>query len=299
MRSTLLAIIALSFANAVSAADNSYPRADLLLEPAELVKASGTFIVLDARSQEDYEESHVPAAIWVDHDQWKTAFGSGDDGAGWSKRLGDLGIARDSQVVVYDDNSAKDAARIWWILRYWGVKHARLLNGGWAGWKATDAPTQRDVPDAPKPVEFTARPNGQRLETRQSVLDSMPSNSLQLIDTRSEPEHCGIEKRDNKRGGAIPGAKHLEWSHLIDKESQRFKSADELGRLFAAADLDLGRPTATHCQSGGRASVMAFALELMGAKKVSNYYAGWGDWGNAKDTPIVEPKPQESGLSEE
>ena len=37
---------------------------------------------------------------------------------------------------------------------------------------------------------------------------------------------------------------------------------------------------------------MAFTLELMGAKKVSNYYNGWSEWGNALDTPIVTPKKE-------
>jgi thiosulfate/3-mercaptopyruvate sulfurtransferase len=300
MRSTTFAIVALSFANAALAADNSsYPRSDLLLELTELIKASDTFIVLDARSQEDYEQSHVPNAIWIDHEAWKTAFGMGDDASGWSKRIGNLGIAPESKVVVYDDNSSKDAARIWWILRYWGVRDARLLNGGWAGWKASEAPTQKDASNAPSPVAFSAKPNKQRLETRLSVLDSLLVKSLQVIDTRSESEHCGIEKRDNKRGGAIPGAKHLEWSDLIETDTQRFKSADELSKLFAEADIDIQRPTATHCQSGGRASVMVFGLELMGAMNVSNYYAGWSDWGNVNDTPIVERKPKKSGVSKE
>ena len=31
--------------------------------------------------------------------------------------------------MVYDDNLSKDAARIWWILRYWGVKDVRIING--------------------------------------------------------------------------------------------------------------------------------------------------------------------------
>ena len=90
---------------------------------------------------------------------------------------------------------------------------------------------------------------------------------------------------------AIPGAKHLEWIDLIDKQTQRFKAADQLRTLFAAAEIKLDRPTATHCQGGGRAAVMAFGMELMGASSVANYYASWGEWGNADDTPIVPGKP--------
>ena len=48
------------------------------------------------------------------------------------------------------------------------------------------------------------------------------------MDARSEGEFCGTDKLKNKRAGAIPGAKHLEWIDLIDKETQRFKTPDQL-----------------------------------------------------------------------
>lgn len=291
MRLPIIASFALTVAGIAAAAEQSYPRSDLLVEPAELAKSSSKFVVLDARSKADYDRGHVPGARWIDVGAWKKAFGSGDDVTGWSKRIGGLGIAAKTNVVVYDDNSSKDAARIWWILRYWGVEHAHLLNGGWTGWKAANGPLQKQQPEAPVAVQFKAEPNQLRLATRSTVLDSLAAKSLQIIDTRSELEFCGVEKLRNKRGGAIPGAKHLEWSDLIDEDTQRFKSAGELRKLFAKAKIDLQEPTVTHCQSGGRASVMAFGLELMGAKKVSNYYAGWSDWGNADDTPIVKRQP--------
>src|SRR5262249_32147583 len=108
------------------------------------------------------------------------------------------------------------------------------------------------------------------------------------IDARSEGEYCG-ETKNAKRGGAIPGAVHLEWSDLIDKKTQKFKSPEELTKLFKDAGIDLKRPTVTYCQSGGRAAVMAFGLELMGARNVRNYYRSWSEWGNDENTPIVKP----------
>ena len=76
----------------------------------------------------------------------------------------------------------------------------------------------------------------------------------------------------------------------MNQETHRFKSPHELRELFAQAGIDLKRPTLTHCQSGGRASVMVFALELMGAEHVRNYYRGWSEWGNLDETPIVKPE---------
>ena len=51
----------------------------------------------------------------------------------------------------------------------------------------------------------------------------------------------------------------------------------------------MNRPAVTYCQSGGRAAVVAFALELMGGKQVGNYYRSWSEWGNDPDTPVAKP----------
>jgi thiosulfate/3-mercaptopyruvate sulfurtransferase len=275
-------------------AASEYVRPELLLEPDELARpeVARQFVVLDARNREDYEKSHVPGARWVDHDTWKSAFAQGTDAEGWSKRIGDLGIAAAARVVVYDDNSFKNAARIWWILKYWGVKDARLLSGGWNAWQAEGLPTETDVPPPSDAKAFTARPRRKRLATKEQILKSLTDDRLQVIDARSEDEFCGIELKENQRGGAIPGAKHLEWSDLIDAETGRFKRPGELSKLFDQAGIDLGQPAASHCQGGGRASVMAFALELMGAKDARNYYPGWSEWGNDDDLPIVVPEKQ-------
>lgn len=134
------AMTVLSFSTMQAAEKSSYPRPRLLLEPGRLAKAAGQFVILDVRTPEDYEAEHIPGAIRVDHDTWKDAFGDGSDADAWSKRIGELGIGADSSVVLYDGSACKDAARIWWILRYWGVRDARLLNGGWKAWKAKELP---------------------------------------------------------------------------------------------------------------------------------------------------------------
>ena len=135
-------------------------------------------------------------------------------------------------------------------------------------------------------------PRAAALASKQLLLQSLKDGSLQIIDARSEAEHCGTAALGNKRAGAIPGAVNLDWVDLLDPKTQRFKSAAELRQIFAAAGIDLARPAAAHCQSGGRASAMVFALELMGAKEARNYYRSWAEWSSAADTPVVAGKPR-------
>src|SRR5262249_14149165 len=125
-----------------------YPRPELLLEVADLVKAGTAkqFRILDARPKAKYLADHIPDAVWVDHAAWSKAFATSQEAEGWAQRIGALGIDADSRVVVYDDSQTKDAARIWWILRYFGLRDVRLLNGGWPAWQVAGGKVTKDKP---------------------------------------------------------------------------------------------------------------------------------------------------------
>jgi thiosulfate/3-mercaptopyruvate sulfurtransferase len=178
---------------------------------------------------------------------------------------------------------------VWWILRYWGVKDVRLLNGGWSGYLAAKGETSTATP---KVTQKTAdlKAEKDRLATKGQLLDWLKEGKgVQVIDTRSEGEFCG-ETVKAKRSGTIPGAKHLEWSDTIDRKTGRFKTAAQLAKLFKEAGIDPAKPATTYCQSGGRAAVMAFVVELTSGKPARNYYRSWSEWGNDPKTPVVKPK---------
>jgi thiosulfate/3-mercaptopyruvate sulfurtransferase len=269
----------------------AYARADLLVEPADLAHAKNLRI-LDARGKGKYVDGHVPGAVWIDATTWARAFGEGEDQAGWEKRIGALGITTETPVAIYDDSQSKDAARMWWILRFWGVKDVRLVNGGWRGYVASGGPVEKGE-ITPAAVATTLSPRRDRLATKVQLKDMVRAGgaSSQIVDTRSAGEYCGTEQTA-KRNGAIPGSAHLEWSDTLDPKTGRFKSAEELTRLFREAGVDAHKPAVTYCQSGGRASVLAFVLELMGGTEVRNYYKSWADWGNDPETPVVKPEPK-------
>ncbi len=269
---------------------SAYPRAELLTEPKALVANLDKYRILDVRSKADYEKGHLPNAVWVDHNEWAKTFATQQKLEFWAERIGNLGIRHKTEVVVYDDGSTKDAARIWWILRYCTVSKVSLVNGGWYGLTAANAPvSDKNVTVIPKTFAI-AKPTTGLLADKGTILDILKNKTgTQIIDTRSEKEHCGDTKLA-KRGGAIPGAIHLEWTESLDPKTKRFKNASELDKIFKDAGIDLKKKSVTHCQSGGRAAVMAFTMELMGADSVSNYYRSWAEWGNDAETPIVMPK---------
>lgn len=269
-----------------------YPRGEILIEVADVPKpdAGKQVRLVDVRTRDKYDQGHIPGAIWADLARAsRTNIGEPPELVGLSL-LGQVQAAPDTAVIVYDDGDVRDAARAWWMLRYWGLKNVRLLHGGWPAWQASGGASSREqatVADAG--LKYSQIP--ERLATKKFLLEALETKRFQLVDSRSEKEHCG-ETRTAQRNGSIPGAVQLEWTDTLDPKTRRFKSPDELNKIFKDAGIDLSKPSVTYCQSGGRAAVMAFALELMGAKEVRNYYRSWAEWGNDPATPVDKPAPK-------
>src|SRR5262245_41461966 len=97
-----------------------YARPELLVEASALAKSdpAQNIVILDARSKAKYDKGHVQGARWIDLESWSKAFAAGQDAKQWARKIGELGIDNKTRVIIYDDTMAKDAARIWWILRY-------------------------------------------------------------------------------------------------------------------------------------------------------------------------------------
>jgi thiosulfate/3-mercaptopyruvate sulfurtransferase len=286
MTSTLVTLTAL----ALGPSADSYPNAKILIEldalVAQLKTESSKPTVLDARDEKLYSAGHIPGAIRLPVSDWGKAVPDTPDA--WAKRLANLGISADTHVVVYGGADVRDAARGWWLLKYAGVANVRLLNGGFPAWEKAGGASETKA-NLATPVAPGGRIlKSERLAEKKDVLEVVDKKSAQIIDARSNDEYCG-NSTTAKRNGHIPSATALEWTELLGKD-KKFKSAVELSQLFAEKKIDLDKLAVTYCQSGGRAAVVAFGLELMGAKNVRNYYKSWAEWGNAEDTPVEVPK---------
>jgi 3-mercaptopyruvate sulfurtransferase SseA/ubiquinone/menaquinone biosynthesis C-methylase UbiE len=187
--------------------------------------------LLDTRPQADYARGHIPGAIRVDMKGWqdlgKKPSGFHDAHA-WGEKVGQLGLSHDSQVVVYG-SSLTDTARIWWTLKYLGLKNVTILDGGWQLWSNEKRPSETASPKI-EAVTFEPSFQADRLEEIASLKKSIGSGAVTVVDTRSQDEFTGKEVR-GRRGGHIPGAKHLEWKELLT-ENGRFKSPQRLRALF-------------------------------------------------------------------
>jgi thiosulfate/3-mercaptopyruvate sulfurtransferase len=219
----LLALGGTSVTTVFAADPQDNPNA-MLIEPGELRKKLNEpgLRVLDTRPQAKKE-------------------GGFRDAKAWGELVGRLGIGHDTRVVVYG-SSLPDTARVWWTLKYLGLRDVAILNGGWELWVKEKQPTDTD---SPKVAELKFEPKFQagRLEEIGPLKEAVRSGKVTVVDARSPDEFAGKDVR-GKRGGHIPGAKHLEWKELLAADG-RFKSPEELQDLFRKRGIDPSQTAAT------------------------------------------------------
>ncbi len=221
-------------------------RGTMLIEPEQLQKdlRRAGLRLLDTRPQADYSKGHIPGAVCVDVKSWQDLgkkAGGFHDAQAWGEKVGQLGLNHDSQVVVYG-SALTDTARIWWTLKYLGLKNVAILDGGWQLWSKEKRPSETASPRI-EAVKFEPSFQADRLEEIDSLKKSIGSDAVTVVDTRSKGEFTGKDVR-GKRGGHIPGAKHLEWKELLTEEG-RFKSPEQLRALFRQRGIEPDRTAVT------------------------------------------------------
>jgi len=272
-----------------------YANSDLVVSArdlAALLEGSPRPLVLDLRPPEAYTAAHIPTAIHLD--LWGVSLIDTDPAPlkafMWMIEhvLAVHGVDATTPVVVYDDQSGVRAARAFWFLEHFGHPSVRVLDGGFGAWTAAGLPTTRDASPPPK-SDWTGVRDPRSLATWKDVEQAIARDDAVILDTRSDAEYEGTLVRA-RRGGAVPGAVHIEWTRNL-AESGEFKSAAELKKMYTDAGVTPDREVITYCQGGYRAANSYLALRLLGYPRVRMYIGSWKEWGDREDLPIEHPAP--------
>ena len=202
-----------------------------------------------------------------------------------AERLASLGVGPDDAIVIYDDSAIRTSARAWFVLTASGRGNVAILDGGLAKWRAEGRSLEGGAADvAPAfPAAFTAPT---RVRTKADMLANLESRSAQVLDARSADRvyGSGIDPVHGGQNGRIPGAKNLPFTAVFNEDGT-YKSPAELRALLTAAGIDLSQPVTASCGSGVTASVLLFALHLVGVDDAALYDGSWSEWGADPDTP--------------
>jgi thiosulfate/3-mercaptopyruvate sulfurtransferase len=205
--------------------------------------------------------------------------------------LATRGVSADRPVVVYDSDSGIRAARAFWFLELFGHRNVRLLDGGVRAWTAAGLPLTSES-DAPAETSWTGERRAEVLATWRDVANRLDRSDVAILDTRTDGEYCGTTVRA-ARGGAIPGAIHIEWTRNLGPDGA-FKPAAELTAIYAEAGITPDREVVSYCQGGYRAAHSYLALRLLGYPRLRSYLGSWREWGDREDLPIEKPRTRET-----
>lgn len=292
-RALFPALALLLWATAVPAAPYANPQ--LLIETDELARTAGAPAVriVDLRGDPDqgaaaYRAGHIPGAVYLSPKELDDARANAEGLPIRPEKaaalFGGLGIDHDTTVVVYDDAGGAYAARLFFVLEYYGHARTRLLNGGLAKWRREGRPLTQNAPKV-EATRFVPRARRELVATADEVKAALGKEEVCLVDARSPEEYAGKDVRA-KRGGHIPGARNVDWVSTLNPD-QTFKSADALRAIFEAAGIMPDRQVVIYCQSGVRAAHDYFVLRLLGYAKIKNYDGSWNEWGNDPSLPLA------------
>lgn len=264
-----------------------------LLTPRELTESLAgprPPLVIDARPAHEYARGAIDGAVHLD--VWGVSLIDTSPAplAAFMWMIGHLfanrGVTPERPIVVYESDSGMRAARVFWLLEYLGHPEAKVLDGGLGAWRESGLALTTDFA-APVPSTWHGTPTPSRLARWDEVRDALGSPGVVVVDTRHRLEYLGREVRA-KRGGAIPGAVHLEWKANLGADG-RYKDASALRQMYEDLGVSSSKTVVTYCQGGYRAAHTYLALRAAGYRDVRNYTGSWKEWGDREDLPLVVP----------
>ena len=262
--------------------------------------ADPAWVIVDVRHQladtgygeRVYAEAHIPGAVFLHCDRDLSGATSGTNGRHplpaaekLAKRLGEIGVGPQIQVVVYDDAQGMIAGRLWWLLRWLGHDQVAVLDGGLQAWQAAQGPLTDALP-SPCPANFVAKICDSCVDANY-VQSFLTTSRMHLVDARSPDRFRGENETMDPVGGHIPGAVNRFFRDNLQADG-RFKPAAELRAEWLAVLAGATPEQVVHqCGSGVSACHNLLAMALAGLPGSRLYPGSWSEWCTDRQRPVA------------
>lgn len=253
-------------------------------------RSNPNLIIIDCRFRLDdpnwgyqqYLNSHIPGAYYLnlDRDLSSVVRNHGGrhplpDPSVFATKLEGMGIVREETcVIAYDDLRFAFAARLWWLLRYFGHDKVAVLNGGWQGWQSQGYAVDNVIPSA-KSGRFVPQLHDDWIIDIETLKQCKDQSDVILIDSRDGDRYRGEREPIDPIAGHIPGAVNAPWKRITTEEGCLLPEEEQQGlwRNFQGS-----KEMIVYCGSGVTACVNLLSMELVGIKGAKLYPGGWSDW---------------------
>jgi thiosulfate/3-mercaptopyruvate sulfurtransferase len=262
---------------------------------------AGRCVVFDCRfdlqhpgaGRNSWLAGHIPGAVHAHLDEDLSGPVTATSGRhplpsaeGFAAFLGRSGWEPGKLAVAYDSGSGAIAARLWWLMKYFGLGDNALLDGGMAAWVARALPVEageiRPAPSA-APQLF---PDRACVADTAEVAGGVGAGAFCLLDARSAERFRGDHEPLDAVAGHIPGARcHPFELNLADG---RLRPAAELRKAFLPYTGKGGTGRVVHmCGSGVTACLNLFAMEYAGLTGNQLYVGSWSEWIRDPERPVA------------
>jgi thiosulfate/3-mercaptopyruvate sulfurtransferase len=258
------------------------------------------WVVLDCRhdlarpgwGRAEYLRSHIPGARFMHLDEDLSGPLTGKNGRHplpdhrvLATKLGDAGIAADTQVVAYDAHGGVYAARAWWMLRSLGHARVAVLDGGYDKWQREARPTTAAPPQI-EPKQFApSAPTG--VVDVSFVATRLRDPRMRLVDARAPDRYRGENETLDPVAGHVPGAVNRFFKLNLNADTT-FKPAAELAAEWRSVLGSLATSDVVHmCGSGVTACHNLLAMEIAGLSGSRLYAGSWSEWCADAARPIA------------
>ncbi len=255
---------------------------DYIATPKDAAKLieEGT-IVVDVRSAEDYVLNHVEGAVNIPMSALTVSEPYANmlpEAAQVEEVMSAAGITEGDEILVYDDASNMQAARVQWTLNMYSNFNVKVVSGGFEALKAQDVSMSSGVV-APEVATYTAGEYQKSLIVSLDYIKAIintPDENTVIIDTRSYEEYAA---------GTIPGSCHKEyvWNMYPNGE---YKTPRDIQSTYIAEDITPDTKIILFCKTSVRAAQTYAALKDAGYKDVRIYDGAWLEYSD-KENPQV------------
>ena len=241
----------------------------------------------------EYAAGHIPGAQYVhlDHDLAGPVTSSTGrhplpDPEQLARRLGELGVGNDSQVVTYDQGNGMYASRAWFLLRWLGHTRVAVLDGGWAAWLTSGRQVESRAIQ-PLAQQFVGRVAVGAIATSADVEIARAGELELVVDARGADRFAGQNETIDTAAGHVPGAGNHPFTRnlntaggLLDRDTLRSHWLTTLGKRSPSQMIAM-------CGSGVSACHNLLALEHAGLLGARLYAGSWSEWIRDPARPIA------------
>ena len=131
------------------------------------------------------------------------------------------------------------------------------------------------------PNNYRVNENTTWIKSKIQIDKNIKDSSFQTVDARSRDRFEGKvdEPRPGLKRGCIINSKNIPFKDCIDRETNTFKTKDELSKIFAQNKVDTSKPIVFTCGSGMTACVLGLAYSLISGKNAVIYDGSWSEYG--------------------